>query len=237
MSSKSRNNSTAFIFILFSLQCFATVPSWNWAHNPGGHGEDWFGAMTCDASGNTYLTGGFGSNPCYFGSFNLYNSGSADICVAKYDVGGNVLWAKSAGSSGYEDGHAIAIDASGNVYVGGYFRSDTLVFASDTLINPSQGDEEIFIFKYDANGNELWAKRFGNTYHDELNAMTIDASGNVIIAGQFMASSITLGAFTLQNPYLYSFAMFVAKSDANGNIIWAMTPGGINVATVNSLSM
>jgi hypothetical protein len=237
MSSSYRFNFLVFFSCLISFQSFGIAPPWNWAHNAGGHSHDWFGAMACDPSGNTYVTGGFGALSCNFGPFTLSNAGSADICVAKYDAAGNVIWAKRAGSGYYEDGHAITVDAAGNVYVGGYFRSDTLFFASDTLINTSYHDEEIFIFKYDASGNELWAKRFGNTYHDKLTAMTIDGSGNLIVAGQFMAASITLGSFTLINPYQFYLEMFLAKLDPNGNVIWATCPNGTSGVGACSISM
>jgi hypothetical protein len=69
-------------------------------------------------------------------------------------------WAKSAGGINSEIGRSIAKDAYGNVYVAGTFTSPTITFNTTTLTRISYG-EDIFVVKYDNNGNLLWAKTAG----------------------------------------------------------------------------
>jgi hypothetical protein len=53
----------------------------------------------------------------------------------KYDSGGNVLWAKSAGGTDTDYGSSVSVNASGNAYLTGYFSSPTITFDSFTLTN------------------------------------------------------------------------------------------------------
>ena len=63
----------------------------------------------------------------------------------KYDANGNALWAKSAGGPSDDGGFSVAVDASGNDYLTGYFDSPTITFGSDTLLNA--GSENMFLVK------------------------------------------------------------------------------------------
>jgi hypothetical protein len=95
----------------------------------------------------------------------------------------NWLWAKSAGGASYDYGQSIATDVNGNVYVTGYFYSPSLTFGTTTLTN--MGLYDIFVVKYDANGNVLWAKSTGGTHLDEGYGISTDANGNVFVTGYF----------------------------------------------------
>jgi len=68
----------------------------------------------------------------------------------------NWLWANAAGGVGSKQGNSTCTDASGNVYVTGTFQSTSVTFGAFTLTSASGGD--MFIVKYDALGNVLWAK-------------------------------------------------------------------------------
>ena len=71
------------------------------------------------------------------------------------------LWAKNAGGGLYTDeGYSVSTDAAGNVFVAGTFNSLNITFGSITLTNADSSGYtySVFIAKYDANGNVLWAK-------------------------------------------------------------------------------
>jgi hypothetical protein len=80
-----------------------------------------------DVDGNLYVTGRFIGNAVDFdGSAAFYNiasvPGSAnDIFLAKYDSSGNFVWVNSMGSSTSDEAFVMDIDASSNIYLGGYF--------------------------------------------------------------------------------------------------------------------
>ena len=191
-------------------------------------------SVSTDISGNAFITGYFKSPSITFGTTTLTNvdiAGSTyDIFLAKYDASGNVLWAKSAGGTSFEESYSVSSDINGNVFVTGDFYSSTIVFGSTTLTNAvaGGGSYDAFIAKYDANGNVLWATRTGGTGYDEgYSVSSVDAAGNMFVTGWFNSPSIIFGSTTLTNVgSLGSYDAFIAKYDANGNVLWATRAGG-----------
>ena len=129
------------------------------------------------------------------------------------------LWAKSAVGTIWDEGNSVSTDASGNVYVTGYFQSATITFGSITMTNSNSGWEEIFIVKYDSSGNALWAKSAGGSGNDYGQFVSIDANGNVFITGYFDSPQITFGSTILTNstptstPFGYDNDIFIARSE------------------------
>ncbi len=203
--------------------------SWQWAKGAGGTANDYANGIAVDASGNTYVTGGFSSSSITFGSTTLTNHGGIDFYLVKYDPSGNVLWAKGATGTSNEGGNNITLDASGNVYVVGTFNSSSLTFGTTAIA--LHGYDDIFIVKFDASGNALWAKDAGGAGNDIGENIAVDNSGNTYITGYFASSSIAFGSTTLTNTSGGSGSggtndFFVAKYDASGNPLWAKSAGG-----------
>lgn len=88
-------------------------------------------------------------------------------------------WAKSAGATGSEATTGTVVDASGNIYAIGWYTSATITFGGTTLTNPGNFTGDMFLAKYDATGNVLWAKTYGGVDGEIGNGIAIDASGNV----------------------------------------------------------
>jgi hypothetical protein len=204
-----------------------------WAKSAGGTGYESGNSVAVDASGSAYVTGYYSSPSVIFGSDTLTNPGNGDIFLAKYDAGGNILWAKSAGGTGGGGGNSVAVDASGNAYVTGYYSSPAIIFGSDTLTNV--GDYDIFLAKYDAGGNVLWAKCAGGFINESGSSVTLDASGNAYVTGWFNSQTLTFGSDTLTN--VDNGDIFLAKYDAGGNVLWAKSAGGNNVDIGQSAAM
>ncbi len=216
---------TTLVIALISINSFGQAPNWVWAKNAVGTGQDVGNSIAVDATGNTFIAGRFDSPTITFGTITLTNSAYPDIFIAKYDANGNVIWAKSAGGTGYDEVNSIITDATGDVYITGYFRSSTMTFGTTTLTNNSSiGYSDIFIAKYDANGNLVWAKSVGGTNNDYGSSIATDAIGNTYLTGAFQSPVITFGAMTLTNNGAYN--IFIVKYDTNGNVVWAKSAGG-----------
>jgi hypothetical protein len=209
-----------------------------WAKSAGGaYGER--GQSVCtDASGNVFITGHFYSPTITFGTITLTRANqtsdsTSDIFIVKYDTSGNVLWAKSAGGYGYDEGYAVCTNASGNVFITGRFTSPTISFGTDTLTN-TNNTYDIFIVKYDTSGNVLWAKSAGGTGSDLGKGVSTDVSGNVFLTGNFGSPTISFGTAMLTNTNTAGNSpdIFIVKYDTSGNVLWAKSAGG----TGNKLS-
>ena len=90
------------------------------------------------------------------------------------------------------------------------------------------GDEDIFILKLDALGNFIWAKTIGGTGGDMSEDITTDSQGNLYLTGSYESvvdfdpgSNIYNLSSTLMED------IFVLNLDESGNLIFAITVGGI----------
>lgn len=115
---------------------------WVWAKQIGGvdsHVKTI--GLTRDSTGNLWVTGYF-YGTLTVGSSALTSAGDADIFVANLDSAGVALWGKSAGGLLWDNGQALALDASGGPYVTGTIKSPatfngvskTLSLGSDVFV-------------------------------------------------------------------------------------------------------
>lgn len=208
-----------------------------WAKRAGGTGDDRANKIVVDARGNSYVTGYFNSASITFGSTVLTSAGTYDIFVVKYDSGGNVVWAKSAGGTSDDLPYSIAIDDAGNSFIAGNFLSTVLTFGSSTLFSSTNFD--MFILKYDSAGTPVWAVSAGSsmgTAIDKGFGITLDSSANVYVTGTFTGGSIVFGSTTLTNPNVGNANIFIAKYDSAGTNLWAIKPLGYNTAATDICS-
>ncbi len=193
-----------------------------WAQTSNSIFSDHYATAVCtDISGNIYMAGSFFSGMVAFGTYTLNKVGAANIFLVKYDSNGNVLWAKNARGTS-QSARKITCDMNGNVFVGGDYNGPSCAF--DTYTLTSTGNQNVFLAKYDPNGNVLWAKGSKGTNYDNGNSVSTDASGNSYLTGYFQSPSIIFGPYTLTNSGVGN--AFLTKFDPNGNILWAQCSTG-----------
>jgi len=123
---------------------------------------------------------------------------------------------KKFGSTGFDDGQSIAVDASG-VYITGTFTG-TVNFGTGNLT--SAGNNDIFVVKLTTTGTTSWAKRIGGTLIDNATSLKLDGSANVIITGTFAGTvDFNPGAGTANLVSVGSQDIFILKLDASGNYV------------------
>jgi hypothetical protein len=88
--------------------------------------------IVVDASGNSFIVGG-GETGSIFGAATLVTT---NLFVAKVSSDGNWRWVKQPGGNGFAQSYALALDPSGSLYFGGYFRSSPVNFDSAQLNTP-----------------------------------------------------------------------------------------------------
>ena len=158
-----------------------------WAKKLGGSGGDIGYSMALDVAGNVYTTGYFSGTADFdpgTTTNNLISAGGTDLFISKLDVDGNFVFAKRIGGAGNDEGNAITLDVSGNIYSTGSF-SGTVDFnpGAITYDLTSAGSGDIFILKLDATGNFAIAKSMGGTGDDIGNSLTVNNSGNIYSTG------------------------------------------------------
>ncbi len=203
-----------------------------WAVKAGGSQSDRGLGIAIDGQGNILVCGFFTGTINFGNGVSLTaNANSQDAFVAKYSNAGTVIWARSGGSSGSSDrANAVAVDGQGNVSITGQFSGEAS-FGSFTL--SGQGStNDVFVVRYDTNGNETWAKKGSGSALDRGLAITTDNSGAVYAAGQFS------GDISFDNTYPNSIlnALFLIKYSAAGNEEWFRWAGGPNQSIAYGLT-
>lgn len=87
--------------------------------------------------------------------------------------------------------------------------------------------DDVFLAKYDKNGNHLWSQRFGDTSNQTATQVIADAEDNVILLGR------AFGKIDFGNGVVLDAAgtddIFVAKFDGtSGAVIWSIILGGVD---------
>ena len=178
-----------------------------WTKSAGGRDDFSYGVAT-DGSGNIFVTGYFQQTGNFDGTF-LTSAGSGDVFLAKYDENGTLQWVRQDGGSDLEMGYCVAVDGDGNAAVSGFFAS-TATFGDSTFTSTLK---DIFVAKYDTDGNFLQAEQAGGSSIDEAYGIAFDSAGNAFLTGVF-GSTATFGE--TERTSLGNEEIFIAKFGADG---------------------
>jgi hypothetical protein len=191
-----------------------------WAKTAGGVGDDQAFGITYDAIGNIFISGS-NSDSAHFDNIIIPRGGF----LAKYDSGGNVLWAKHkfrfftryGGGYPFDEVNPQKILVNQNsLLVYGDVMRDTVVIDTITLKNPP-GFTSSFISSYTLSGDLKWIKCAGGP-SGASGDFTTDRLKNIYITGLYTSKSV-FGTDTLVQPGNLGDA-FLAKYDTNGNLHW-----------------
>lgn len=233
-----------YSFVISLLLLVLTAPGVNaqglnleWARSLPGKGYDFGNGVVLDTMGNVYVTGTFndtldcdpGPGTAYLISAKISNNdpSQTNIFIAKYDPNGNYIWAKSIrGQPGFKS--YLAIDATGSLIVAGLFIDSTDFDPGPNLaiLHPA-GQQEVFIAKYDGNGNFIWVKNMAVGAWPS--AVDVDPMGNIAISGTFDDSAdFDPGTGTAWLVAAQQTEIYVARYDNDGNYLWAHRMGGMS---------
>ena len=146
------------------------------------------------------------------------------LCSLQTFYGQDWGWAHSVGdTSANTISNAMCLYNGTDVIITGTFGSASLKIGSHTLYNA--GRDDIFIARFNAAGDCLWAAGFGGTADETGKAVAADSQGNIYLAGSFSSRSITFGNHTLQNKG--DRDGFLVKIDHLKEVEWALGIGSI----------
>lgn len=162
-----------------------------------------------DKQGNVTISGTF-YGQCIFDTLSLMEA-NGDNFIAQYDNNGAFKWARQL--KDYTFIFSIASDNNSNTYVSGMF-GQTAQFGTYTLTSI---EKEIFVVKYNTNGNVIWAKSFGGPGYED-GYTSVMAGNELLIAGSF-PNAISFGTYYFNVLGMENF--YIAKLDTNGTCVWA----------------
>ncbi len=183
-----------------------------WRRYYGGTNNDRAHAVVRSNDGG-FVMAGFSEST----DFDISNSrGSYDFWVVKITEVGNLVWEHSLGGAGIEIAYDIALTATGNYLVTGH------TFSNDQDISVNHGEADTWLLQLDDLGNLVWERTYGGTLFDAARSVKVIGQDQILLSGNTKSAD-----FDLSNAGEND--IWVAKTDALGNLIWQQTFGGIGL--------
>ncbi|MFT7251770.1 MAG: hypothetical protein ACI9FW_001514 [Flavobacterium sp.] len=127
---------------------------------------------------------------------------------------GKKVWSKSVGGSDFEEIKSVTATQDGGFVVVGNTKS-----SDGDITDKRYGLEDIWLSKYDAEGNLLWSKTYGGSQDDLGYSVIENADRTLVVAGYSKSSDGEVQS----NQGMHDF--FIFKTDYQGNLIWAKSHG------------
>jgi len=177
-----------------------------WSRQWGTNKDDWAYNLTIDSGGNIYTVG-----ETYGWLDGMTYTGKGDAFITKFDSAGAKQWTRILGTGERDLVSGAVTDAAGDIYLAG-------VTCGSMGGITNAGGADIFVVKYNSNGDQQWFKQLGTTGNDNANSITTDINGDIYIAGK-TAGSLN-GVTNTGNTDL-----FIVKYNPAGIIQWTKLYG------------
>jgi hypothetical protein len=205
----------------------------------GGSGVERGYGIAVDDSGNAYVTGNTNSvnGPGNFPTtapFQSQNGGSYDAFVTKLNISGSgLIYSTYLGGTASEYsiyGGAIAVDSSGNAYVGGSTSSSNFPGAGGSTIQSNNGGgfTDGFVVKFDSSGGGLvYSTYLGGGGYDEINGLAINTAGDAFVAGYSDSTNFPVRAALQPSKNGSGNDAFVSRLNSGGSaLVYSTYLGG-----------
>ncbi|MBI2269346.1 MAG: SBBP repeat-containing protein [Bacteroidetes bacterium] len=159
-----------------------------WATYYGGTEGDYAHGVVTDAAGNISVSGQTtsldlpigtsGANVVHQNSF----AGVLDAYLLQLNPAGMRLWATYYGGTDKDFSGDLASDGN-NVYLYGETKSLNGISTAGSFQSAFVGVQDVFVVKFAANGNRIWASYVGGSNYDWEGRIACDISGNIYLTG------------------------------------------------------
>lgn len=197
----------------------------------GGSALDFGSGIALDSSGNAYLTGSTESFdfPTVAGAFQATFAGDGDAFVTKLNsTGSGLLYSTYLGGSNSDSGSAIALDASGNVYVTGQTGSSDFPITTGAFQTTLVAGGDAFVTQLNSIGTGLlYSTYLGGNGGENGWGIAVDGSGNAYIAGFTDSSDFPTTADAFQTTFGGVIDVFVTQLNPTGTgLLYSTYLGG-----------
>ena len=189
-----------------------------------------------DSHGNLFVVGRFEGNVDFDPGPGVELHSNKAFFLSKFDSDGLFQWVITLDEGSYGEGYTVAVDSFDNVYAGGRFTNQADLDPGPGVdMHTANFGQDIFISKFDNNGNFQWARTWGGVStigeHETIDGIAIDDYNNVWATGRFYFSvdfdpgpekwilTSNGGAFC---------DVYLTKFNANGDFQFAVSWGGVD---------
>ncbi len=212
-----------------------------WATYYGGAGDDQGFSVATDGLGNVIIAGETGSSTLIGtpGSHQVNRGGNTfnmDGFIAKFDSSGKLNWGTYYGGEADDRIAGVRCDKKDNIYIAGTTFSKQNIATPGTHMDEKDGNSDIFIGRFSANGSRIWGTFFGGESSDQGVDIGISDAYELFFTGHTVSDYLaTEGA---DRPYRAdSVDVISGQFDTSGNLLWASYYGGEEHDYVNAMAV
>jgi len=182
------------------LAKFNTNGALQWATYYGGAEVDFAYACRADAGGNVYLAGTTQSTiniatPASHQATKGGNNLDADAFLVKFNASGVRQWATYYGAAGSDAAYSLVVNSAGDVIIAGGSNSAGVIATANgfqTAVGGNGLPTDGFMAIFNSNGVRQYGTYYGNGFDDNSTALTLDAAGNIVMAGRTLSPGTAL---------------------------------------------
>ena len=174
-----------------------------WQHIFGGTEDDAVSKII-NAKNGGWITAGY---------TNSYGDSGYNVFVVRWNEEGKIVWEKVIGNRGDDYGYSAVQDSAGNIFIAGKTNSQG-----------TAGGFDMYLLKLDSSGTILWQHTYGGSGDDFANAILIDSSGDIIMAG----GTTSFGAGGSD--------AYLVKVNSTGTLLWSKNYGSTGDEYANGLA-
>lgn len=217
-------------FLFLYITAVGQLPGFKWAEEFGNPPPADAGMHICSSPDGTWMAGEY-QLTATFGDQSVTALGGWDIYVAQINDLGSVESLFSLGGVDYEYLKAFEIGDDGSLIFGVGFFGETVV-GDSTFV--SSGAQDIYIAKFSAQGDFLWANHIESAKTCYIKSIAIDEQGDVFLAGRFYDQVIIGGSEILS----YGSAdIYLAQYSSAGSLLWSTHEGGESSDYVHDIAL
>ncbi|QMU64392.1 MAG: hypothetical protein GKR88_08890 [Flavobacteriaceae bacterium] len=152
------------------------------------------------------------------------NNGFRDFWLLKLDASGAILWQKSFGFSGADQGISLVETLDNHLLISGVLD----VTASGGLGNSGRNASrhaggDYWSIKVSPTGDMVWSRFYGGSFTDTPMGVVETPANGFLVVGSSDSNDVDI----TNNKGTYDF--WVVKSDANGDMVWEKSFGGSEI--------
>lgn len=192
-----------------------------------------------DNKGNIYAIGNTTSNdlPVTAGAFQSTYKADYEAFIIKMDSCSNLIWCTYFGTQGFDSGEKIAYSSKdSSIVITGYTDGNDLDTTFGCFQPTSNGMNDCFVAKFNLNGEAKWVTYFGGAQGDFSYAVSIDASGNIIIGGTSLSPTIHTTAQSFQQNLVGAVDAFIARFNKYGQLKFSTFYGGSSAEDIHDVT-
>ena len=214
------------VFSFFLITLFSNAQDVLWEKSFGGKHDEILSDIIPTPDNGFIFAGSSISNNS--GNKTIVNRGDFDYWVWKMDEKGELEWQKGFGGEGNDILQSIILTKDGGFLLGGTSASNK----SFDKKEDSRGQNDFWIIKLNAKGDEEWQKTIGGEWQDDLQSVIRTIDDGFLIGG----TSASNMSFDKNSSSFGNLDYWLVKIDSKGTIEWQKSYGGIYADELKSIS-